>query len=397
MRTTDFCFPLLRLRAPALRQLPASLRGLRLALDTRACTHGQETGGPGVSRRPIRFGVPVRVGGLRHVSPSAPERAMPLTPLSRPSLRAALSHERFGSGCQGRASRPSVKIERALRPRVPSIDRGHSRSCANRRRSRVRSRERFRFDPALGVLSPVAPRVPLLALTRSYSGLGPRPRSPLAPRVKGLQRALHGARLPPIDFCNYVYDARTHSRAPCPRVSSEGRQRPVAFEGRPHVRSPCLGGGAPPLSRKHGESREPRQPISKHGLRRCKHAEGSGLENHRRVGPSLAGDAPTRPPLAATAGWTMALDCAGREASSKGPPRSPPAAAGRRGQRFPFSSSGFCAAGAVEASRAPLSVVGPSSEGLDAPFVLFDPTEAPVPTSPREGQRFPASRDAFHR
>jgi len=115
--------PTASLRAPALRQLPASLRGLRLALDSRACTHGQETGEPGVSRRLIRFGVPVRVGGVRHISPFAPERAMPLTPLSRPSLRAALSHERFGSGCQGRASRPSVKIERALRPRVPSIDR----------------------------------------------------------------------------------------------------------------------------------------------------------------------------------------------------------------------------------------------------------------------------------
>jgi len=56
MRTTDFCFPLLRQRAPAPRELPASLRGLRLALDRRACTRDQETGGPGVSRRLIRFG-----------------------------------------------------------------------------------------------------------------------------------------------------------------------------------------------------------------------------------------------------------------------------------------------------------------------------------------------------
>jgi len=55
---TDFCFPLLRLRAPAPRSLPASLRGLRLALDSRACTRDQETGEPGVSRRPIRFGGP---------------------------------------------------------------------------------------------------------------------------------------------------------------------------------------------------------------------------------------------------------------------------------------------------------------------------------------------------
>jgi len=55
---TDFCFPLLRLRVPAPRSLPASLRGLRLALDSRACTRDQKTGEPGVSRRPIRFGGP---------------------------------------------------------------------------------------------------------------------------------------------------------------------------------------------------------------------------------------------------------------------------------------------------------------------------------------------------
>jgi len=169
-----------------------------------------------------------------------------------------------------------------------------------------------------------------------------------------LRRALHGARLPPIDFCNYVYDARAHSRAPCPPVPSEGRQRPVAFEDRPHLLRLCLGSGAPPLSRKLDESREPRQPISKRGLLRCKHAIGSRPDNHRHDGPPLAGDAPTQPPLAATAGLTMALSCAGREASSKGPPRSPPAAAERRGQRFPSSPSGFCSAWVVEASRAPL-------------------------------------------
>jgi len=33
MRTTDFCFPLLRLRAPAPPELPVFLRGSRLALD----------------------------------------------------------------------------------------------------------------------------------------------------------------------------------------------------------------------------------------------------------------------------------------------------------------------------------------------------------------------------
>jgi hypothetical protein len=61
MCTTDFCFPLLRLRVPVPRVLPASLRGLRLALGRRACTRDQETGEPGVSRRRIRFGGLLRV------------------------------------------------------------------------------------------------------------------------------------------------------------------------------------------------------------------------------------------------------------------------------------------------------------------------------------------------
>jgi len=63
----------------------------------------------------------------------------------------------------------------------------------------------------------------------------------------------------------------------------------------------------------------------------------------------------------------------------------------------PPHPAGFAPLGSLKLLEHPFSVVGPSSEGLDAPFVLFDPTEAPVPTSPREGQRFPASRDAFRR
>jgi len=85
MRTTDFCFPLLRLRAPAPRALPASLRGLRLALGPWACTHGRETGGPGVSRRPIRFGGLRQVGARRLLFRALPNGAEPLTPLSLPT------------------------------------------------------------------------------------------------------------------------------------------------------------------------------------------------------------------------------------------------------------------------------------------------------------------------
>lgn len=59
---TDFCFPLLS--AYEHSRLVRS----RLLFETRAsplgwwaCTHDQKTGGPGVSRRPIRFGEPSRI------------------------------------------------------------------------------------------------------------------------------------------------------------------------------------------------------------------------------------------------------------------------------------------------------------------------------------------------
>jgi len=62
MRSTDFCFPLPFNEHPRLVELPASFRGLRLALDPRLCGRSQETGGLGVSRRHVRFGGFVRVG-----------------------------------------------------------------------------------------------------------------------------------------------------------------------------------------------------------------------------------------------------------------------------------------------------------------------------------------------
>jgi len=71
---TDFCFPLLRLRAPAPRRFPASLRSFHFALGRWACTQDQETGGPSVSRRSIRFGGPpgLMCGVLFHTLPAEP-------------------------------------------------------------------------------------------------------------------------------------------------------------------------------------------------------------------------------------------------------------------------------------------------------------------------------------
>jgi len=63
--------PTFSVRVPAPRELPASLRDLRLALGLRTCTRDQETGGPGVSRRRIRFGELFKVG-TRRIFPGAP-------------------------------------------------------------------------------------------------------------------------------------------------------------------------------------------------------------------------------------------------------------------------------------------------------------------------------------
>jgi len=140
MRTTDFCFPLPYLRVPAPRELPVSLRGLRLAHGLRACTRDQETGGSGVSRCLIRFGGLHRVGAWRFL-PSALDRVVPLTPLSLLFLPASAFAQPLEPGCQDRCPRLSVKMRQFTRPEVPSIAGGHSCPRMNRFRFRVRSRD----------------------------------------------------------------------------------------------------------------------------------------------------------------------------------------------------------------------------------------------------------------
>jgi len=91
---TDFCFPLLRLRAPAPRRLPASLRSFHFALGPWACTQTQETGGPSVSRRQIRFGGPVGFVVWRDSSTHSRTSRAADTSVASPFTAAALSHER---------------------------------------------------------------------------------------------------------------------------------------------------------------------------------------------------------------------------------------------------------------------------------------------------------------
>jgi len=86
----DFCFPLLRLRVPAPHRFPASLRSFHFARGRWACTHPQETGGPSVSRRLIRFGGPLglmrSVLTLRHSRPSRTSDTLVASPLARAPL-----------------------------------------------------------------------------------------------------------------------------------------------------------------------------------------------------------------------------------------------------------------------------------------------------------------------
>jgi len=84
--------------------------------------------------------------------------------------------------------------------------------------------------------------------------------------------------------------------------------------------------------------------------------------------------------------WRTALDCTGRAAPSKGPPR--PAACCRRTTRVMVPLLW----------RAPQSTPGCHrffARWAGCSRRAHEPTKAPVPASPREGQRIPESRDAF--
>jgi len=139
MRTTDFCFPLPDYEHPRLisyRHLfeayaspladglaPATRRPVDLAF------HDAESASAGF----------VKVDA-RHHSAGAPDRAVPLTPLSLRSSCPTLSRRAVSPVRQDRFLRLSVKMRRSVRPKVPFTVGGHSRTCVNRCQSRSRSR-----------------------------------------------------------------------------------------------------------------------------------------------------------------------------------------------------------------------------------------------------------------
>jgi len=298
MRTTDFCFPLPEYEHPRL----VSYRHLFEAYASPLAI-----GLAPVARGPVNLAFHdakfASVGffglarGIRSSGRSQSSRTSD-TPVASRLLPRAFARGGLPKR-QDRFFRPSVKMRRSLRPEVPSIGGGHSRTCVNRCRARDRGHVCFRDDPALAAASRVGPRA-RFRFARGFHTLDPRPR-PLCVRDVHAndQQALLWVRQTPNDFCNCTSDARTHSRAPdsrrldapavavtpnvlslSPRFFTAWRPSPVE-EGSRTLRAVTTPSKPTPL--------------------RCKHAVRRDSECHHPIVTPLAGNASIRPPFAAMA------------------------------------------------------------------------------------------------
>jgi len=268
-----------------------------------------------------------------------------------------------------------VKIGQRLRPRVPSIVRGHSRARVNRCQSRVRSRDGFRSGPALGAPSPTTPRACFRAV-RSYRALDPRPRpsSYFAVFTRSIDRRFSGSGRRPTTSATTI-DARTHSRA------SDSRAFDVPLLRSPHRIRPrflpfLFTGTAFFPSRRRTARATSRDSPSEPTQRRCNTPQSTTRKppTHRDAACGRRLDPPT---ACGDGRWTMALDCTGRVAPSKGPPLAPPAAAVRCGQGSPphLSSS----------STPSQSCRRLFDRRAGCSHRPHEPTEALVPTPSHEG------------
>jgi hypothetical protein len=161
MRTTDFCFSLPDYEYPCfvsyrlLFEAHASPLADGLAPAMLLAQPTNETGGPGVSRRRIRFGT-LRVGWRAESCSDAPFRAVPLTPLSLPDLRlrrfrvgpcfrlprrlpSPLREEETSSTARGAFHRQVLEGCPSSASGIAAG--GASRACVNRCQSRSRSRD----------------------------------------------------------------------------------------------------------------------------------------------------------------------------------------------------------------------------------------------------------------
>lgn len=209
----------------------------------------------------------------------------------------------FNPDCQGRCHRPSVKMGRLSPPGMPSIDKGHSRTRANRCRFRVRSRE------VSATTQPSAPLRPWLHArnfrsAHGYRGLGSRPRassrSAIFSRGADTRFSEPGCRLS-TSATYFPTHGHTleHPILALPRTAAPFRAQSALVRSR--LRHSCFRGMATFPSRRRIAKATSRDSPSDAGLRRCKLAAGYDTGNHRPIVTPLAGDASIRPPLAAVA------------------------------------------------------------------------------------------------
>lgn len=197
----------------------------------------------------------------------------------------------------------------------------------------MRSRDGFRFGPALGAPSLTAPRTCSRSV-RSYRALDPRPRpSPcFAIFTRNIDRRFSGSGSRPTTSATTIRRADTltslrFSRARCAAFRSPHRTHP-------HFRRSFLRDQrSSPLEEESRELRAatvlPNRPYD---------AAKTPQSTTRKPPPHHDAACGRRPDPSTACGderWTIALDCTGRVAPSKGPPLAPPAAAVRCGRGSP--------------------------------------------------------------
>jgi len=154
MRSTDFCFPLFSTTSTRATFVPS----ISSRLAPRPFAAGlvpwmMETGGPGGSRRPIRFGGWPPVGARRSSSACSRNHRTSDTPVADPWLPLRLREVRRPPSPPDRACKRSMKIRLPRRSGVPSIA-----SCpapsAGRTHPRKNGHVSFRSNGGTSVSSP---------------------------------------------------------------------------------------------------------------------------------------------------------------------------------------------------------------------------------------------------
>jgi hypothetical protein len=258
-----------------------------------------EAGGPGVSRRPIRFDGWFRVGARRFL-PRAPRATGSLAPLS-PSRGAVSLVARRHSVRVGRdrTRRRSVKEPPTRRSEAPSIA-GFPRACAGRTHSRERSRE-----------ASVSRRVPVsLHPPRAYSrrrARRARRPSPNASRSGEMEGIRFSAPATVRRLLQRLQNARARPRASDPRPLGGRAFPPVAdaFAPAPHasLSSDVACDGPPPSE--GGRAASHTRPFGA-VPRPCKTGERWSDDGHRSSRRRVRSGAANPPSVAPRVGEAMA-------------------------------------------------------------------------------------------